>query len=398
MKTFSKILLGMVLAIAMTCFLIPNVNAQNCQCDPDVPRMGTIPWYCCPTPGMEGRYIYQTTHDTIFRNLHCGANPTDPVDPCNPWVLEFRVKLWEEDIDCVVMDSIVWNWGTDTCQLVEYEFEYPVGYTVGSISEDSIIVKIKMTPHESTKPDALGRLCRETAPPYECLNNLHNVVYPTCWYDCLLERMCFWGHDVCPIPNIVCCRIEWDKPLPVELTSFTTTVSGNNAILNWTTAKEVNNSGFAVERYADGIWTEAGFVNGNGNSTLPVDYTYTDRNLNSGLYGYRLRQVDFNGNNEYLNLNGMVTIGTPETFALSQNYPNPFNPTTTIVYGVPANGPVTLKIFDNLGREVRTLVNEPKTAGYYTVTFSAPELSSGVYFYKLESGNFVSVKRMILMK
>ncbi|MBK6876532.1 MAG: T9SS type A sorting domain-containing protein [Ignavibacteria bacterium] len=123
-----------------------------------------------------------------------------------------------------------------------------------------------------------------------------------------------------------------------------------------------------------------------------------DRNLNSGAYSYRLKQVDFNGNFEYFELNGVATIGVPENFSLAQNYPNPFNPSTTIVYGVPENGPVTLKIYDNLGREVSTLVNESKTAGFYTATFSAAELSSGVYFYKLESGKFVSVKRMVLMK
>ena len=396
MKTFSKMFFTMVLAIALTCLLAPKASAQlNCTCDPDVPFLTTLPHPAYTGGGLheEGRYIYQTTDDTVFKDLHFGANSIDSVDPCDPWILDFYVKLSEQSGNCVVLDSIVWNWETTMCQYFWWEFVHPANYVLGDTSSDYVEVHFFMKPHERT-----DWLRKDTATAYMCLLPNGKIVYPYWWTTCMHERINVWGHDLCPIPNTVIGRIEWDKPLPVELTSFAYTVSGNKAILNWTTAKETNNSGFAVERYAEGIWTEVGFVKGNGTTSLPVDYTYTDKNLNSGLYGYRLKQVDFNGNFEYLDLNGMVAIGSPDRFTLSQNYPNPFNPTTTIVYGIPNNGPVTLKVYDNLGREVRTLVNEPKTAGFYTLTFSAPDLSSGVYFYKLESGNFVTVKRMILMK
>jgi hypothetical protein len=95
---------------------------------------------------------------------------------------------------------------------------------------------------------------------------------------------------------------------------------------------------------------------------------------------------------------GIGNIGVPNTYKLSQNYPNPFNPTTKIDFAIPKNGFVTLKIYDVLGREVRKLVNETKTAGYYSVDFNASEFSSGVYFYKLESNGFSDVKRMMLIK
>jgi|GEM_PF-3473252 len=91
-------------------------------------------------------------------------------------------------------------------------------------------------------------------------------------------------------------------------------------------------------------------------------------------------------------------IQKPTSYSLLQNYPNPFNPTTMISYQVPNDGFVTLKIYDMLGREVKTLVNEFKSQGKYSVTFDASHLASGVYFYQLKSGNYASIKKMILLK
>lgn len=88
----------------------------------------------------------------------------------------------------------------------------------------------------------------------------------------------------------------------------------------------------------------------------------------------------------------------PNNYSLSQNYPNPFNPTTKIEYAIPRQGNVNIKIFDIVGRVIATLVNEMKNPGYYSVDFSATELSSGVYYYKLESGEFTDVKKMIVIK
>ncbi len=390
MKTFSKILLGMFLTVSMLCFLAPGAIAQGPICDQDVPFVTLLPHPNSVDPQYEAEFDYQNKA-TEYEHLSCGANKHDSVDACDPWVLTYYIAMWEQGLDMVKALPPVWNWDTTVCQDVRFEVVYPPNY-IPDTYYDSIVIKTTMFPHKA------DNIAPDPNTIYYCLDSGRDTVYLNQWRDCLHERITYEAIDSCEIPNSGICRIEWDKPLPVELASFTSIVSGNNAILNWTTAKETNNSGFAVERYAEGIWTEVGFVKGNGTTTLPVDYIYTDKNLNSGLYGYRLKQVDFNGNFVYLDLNGMVAIGSPDRFSLAQNYPNPFNPTTTIVYGIPNNGPVTLKVYDNLGREVRTLVNEPKTAGFYTLTFSAPDLSSGVYFYKLESGNFVTVKRMILMK
>jgi hypothetical protein len=88
----------------------------------------------------------------------------------------------------------------------------------------------------------------------------------------------------------------------------------------------------------------------------------------------------------------------PKVYSLAQNYPNPFNPVTKINFAIPKQGFVTLKVYDVLGREVSTLVNEVKQTGNYSVDFDASYLSSGVYFYRIESGGFSDIKRMILIK
>ncbi|MBS1492628.1 MAG: T9SS type A sorting domain-containing protein [Bacteroidetes bacterium] len=187
--------------------------------------------------------------------------------------------------------------------------------------------------------------------------------------------------------------------LPVELASFTSNVNGNNVMLNWSTVSEENNLGFEIERNSFGTgWTKVGFVTGAGNSNTARNYSFTDNGLNSGRYNYRLKQIDYNGNYKYYDLQNEVVIGVPNKFALMQNYPNPFNPTTIINYQLAINSFVTLKIFDISGREVKQLVNEVQQAGYYAVDFNASSLSSGTYFYKLTSANFSDVKKMILVK
>ncbi|MDQ3021510.1 MAG: T9SS type A sorting domain-containing protein [Bacteroidota bacterium] len=200
--------------------------------------------------------------------------------------------------------------------------------------------------------------------------------------------------------NTTNCTIHFDFPLPVELTSFVSTIHENDVTLNWTTAAEDNNSGFEIERsIVNSEWSKVNFVSGHGNTTVPQNYSYEDRNLSSGRYNYRLKQIDYNGNFKYYDLQNEVVIGIPEKFLLSQNYPNPFNPNTIISYQLAANSIASLKIYDVLGNEVSTLVNEKQNAGYYAIDFNGSNLSSGVYFYKLAvDGNVIDTKRMVLLK
>ncbi len=185
--------------------------------------------------------------------------------------------------------------------------------------------------------------------------------------------------------------------LPVELTSFTAQATSDGVRLSWTTASELNNSGFEVQRSTNQTnWATLGFVRGAGTTTEAQSYSFVDASA-SGRVFYRLKQVDFDGQFEYSNIIE-VNAGTPKTFALEQNYPNPFNPSTAISYQLPVAGNVSLKVFDMLGKEVATLVNARQDAGAYTVNFNANNLSSGVYFYRLQSGNFVQTRKMMLVK
>lgn len=193
-----------------------------------------------------------------------------------------------------------------------------------------------------------------------------------------------------------------DFPLPVELSSFTSRISGRNLKLSWSTSSEVNNAGFYVERKiisdVNSDWENMKFIEGNGNSSSSNDYSYTENNMNAGRYSYRLKQTDFNGNFEYFILNGDVVIAYPENYSLMQNYPNPFNPSTIIDFDIPSSGYAQLKIYNVNGKETAVLVNEFKPAGYYSVEFNGGEFPSGVYYYKLEINGFTQVKKMLLVK
>ena len=184
---------------------------------------------------------------------------------------------------------------------------------------------------------------------------------------------------------------------PVELVSFSASAMGNIVTLHWSTATEKNNRGFEIERcYDRKSWVTVGFTKGNGSTLEPQHYIFSDKlmNLLSVTY-YRLKQIDYNGNFEYSNI---VEVNPEVSFLLSQNYPNPFNPVTTISYQLPVTAHVLLKVYDILGNEVVTLINETKSSGSYAVPFDGKKLSSGVYFYTLETGEYRSTKRMILMK
>ena len=181
--------------------------------------------------------------------------------------------------------------------------------------------------------------------------------------------------------------------VPVELVSFNSSVIGNNIQLSWQTSTEINNQGFEIYRNGNKI----AFVEGNGTTTERQDYSFIDKNLQPGIYNYRLNQLDFDGTQEVV---GELTVylTLPEQFSLEQNYPNPFNPSTTIKYSIPTSEFVTLKVYDVLGSEVATLVNEEKPAGSYEIDFNAAKLSSGIYFYILQAGSYTQTKKLILTK
>lgn len=190
----------------------------------------------------------------------------------------------------------------------------------------------------------------------------------------------------------------------MTLASFNSTVKINNVTLNWITANEINNAGFSIERKSVGEnnWTSVGYVKGQGNSNIQLKYSFDDNKVSTGKYNYRLKQTDNNGNFKYYDLNNVIEVGVPSKYNLSQNYPNPFNPTTKINYELPKDSKVNITVFDVLGREVISLVNQVQKAGYYTVTADGKNLASGTYFYRLvaksDNNDYVISKKMSIIK
>ncbi len=189
--------------------------------------------------------------------------------------------------------------------------------------------------------------------------------------------------------------------IPVELTSFTVIAQSDYVELKWTTATETNNSGFEVQRKLDSNeWNRIGFVEGHGTITELQDYNFIDdiSNIKAASFFYRLKQVDYDGSFEYSDEIEVMKSNTPEEYSLSQNYPNPFNPSTTISWQSPVGSRQTLEVYDLLGKEIQTLVDEYKPAGRYDIVFDATNLSGGVYFYRLQAGSFIETKKMILLR
>ena len=190
---------------------------------------------------------------------------------------------------------------------------------------------------------------------------------------------------------------EGETTVPVELKNFTASVFVNDVKLSWSTVTETNNHLFEIQKNSGYGFETIGDVNGYGTSTQLHNYLFTDKGLNAGTYFYRLKQVDYDGTFKYSG-EVKVAINTPLMFELGQNYPNPFNPTAKIEYSIPRDGIVTLKVYNTLGQGVASLVNGFTKSGSHSVTFNAANLSSGVYYYRLESENNIQIKKMLLLK
>ncbi len=179
----------------------------------------------------------------------------------------------------------------------------------------------------------------------------------------------FLGFDLPPVPPTGVFDVRYASQRMVE-----TVESG----------KEIRISGavYPVEIRADGM-----------------DITVTDKATGGKVVNHTLKSgTAFSIANGQITTIQVSSEAMPTRYMLAQSYPNPFNPTTIISYELPVNGHATLKVFDVLGGEVITLVNEEKAAGRYSATFNAARLSSGIYFYELKSQNFKAVKKMLLVK
>lgn len=201
--------------------------------------------------------------------------------------------------------------------------------------------------------------------------------------------------------------------LPIQLASFNASLAnGSDVLLEWVAQTQVNNYGFYIQRRLQGEteFTEVpnSFVQGHGTTTQPMHYSWTDLNVPAGSYEYRLRQVDLDGTAHLsypvsIVVPGVLSVrdgqSVPAQFKLDQNYPNPFNPSTKITFSLAEPNFTTLRVFNIIGQEVATLFSGIAEAGRaYVFNFDASNIGSGVYFYRVESGSKVDIKRMILMK
>jgi hypothetical protein len=201
---------------------------------------------------------------------------------------------------------------------------------------------------------------------------------------------------------------ELEEPFPVELSSFTASLTNKSVLLQWKTNTETNNYGFEIEKRSaanlslNSDWRNIGFISGNGNSNSEKHYSFTDDNVRAGKYYYRLKQYDNDGS---FNYSDVISIDIPSAFSdleLFQNYPNPFNSQTMIGFYIPAsfvsNEFISIKLYDVLGNEVKTIFEGMKNPGLHEVELDADELSAGLYFYRLSSPNNFLTRKLTLLK
>jgi hypothetical protein len=187
-------------------------------------------------------------------------------------------------------------------------------------------------------------------------------------------------------------------PVPVELIRFTAFADGNIVILKWHTATEVKNYGFDIERSIDNNkWQKLGFIEGHGNSNSPRSYSFTDKKPIDGCkFQYRLRQIDTDGKYKYSDIVEVEII--PGEFELYQNYPNPFNSSTVIRYSLPHPSNVEILVLNTIGEVIKRKVIANQEAGNYELVFTGNNLASGTYFFRLQAGNYVETKKMLLLR
>ncbi|QQS37023.1 MAG: T9SS type A sorting domain-containing protein [Ignavibacteriales bacterium] len=193
-------------------------------------------------------------------------------------------------------------------------------------------------------------------------------------------------------------------PLPVELSSLNALAKGRTIVLQWSTQSEINSFSFDVERLSGSEnWVSVSKIPAGGNSNSPLNYSFTDKELNPGKYSYRLKMIDADGQFEY-SQTVEAEILVPDEFALKQNYPNPFNPTTKISFNLPEESEVQLSVYNALGQKVIDLVNQQYPAGFYETDFNGSNLTSGIYFFTLnaqglEGGtSYTQTRKMLLLK
>ena len=216
------------------------------------------------------------------------------------------------------------------------------------------------------------------------------------------ELGCYWANDGKLVGAVINGATYGTLyPLPVELINFSASQYDNSVQLKWQTASETNNSGYEIlkKKYeTEDKWDRIAFIEGSGTTSSPQTYSYQDNKIENGTWFYRIMQYDYDGTSKLIAETPVDIILSSEQISLQQNYPNPFNPSTIIEYRLTSSGSVKLKVYDVMGREIATLIDELQSAGLHAVTFNGGEIASGLYVYTLQSGSQIKTGQMLLIR
>jgi hypothetical protein len=189
------------------------------------------------------------------------------------------------------------------------------------------------------------------------------------------------------------------QPLPVELADFKAQRTGTGAVLNWTTASETNNSGFAVQHATgEGSFEKAGWVDGAGTTTERKSYSFSVEDLSAGTHRFRLKQMDLDGSTSFSE-EVTLQVQPDGAVAVEQVSPHPIRSSSTVRLTAKESGPVTVTLYDVLGREVRTL-HEGRVAANQAEQFTVDgtSLASGTYFLRVRGEGFTRTKRITVAR
>ncbi len=303
-----------------------------------------------------------------------------------------HTRISVDTVEVRVKAALLSDLPAGSWKLRVYAVEHPINYATAPGSNGE-----RFFPHVFRKsvPGSVGEIFPTTAGNYEFV---YRYKFEPAWNDTNLYSIAVVQEDnTKEVVNTG--SSKFTNILPVELASFEALQQKNGILVSWSTATELNNFGFEIEKSYDGVvFTTEAFVNGKGTSTDLTHYShFMELNKNDAV-SVRLKQIDLDGSVSYSRVETVEFGLLPTTVMLFDNYPNPFNPSTTISYALPEATDITLSVYNTLGELVKVLDSGFKPEGNHKMEFEASELPSGVYLLTLNSPIGNSVKKINLLK
>jgi hypothetical protein len=303
-----------------------------------------------------------------------------------------HTRISVDTVEVRVKAALLSDLPAGSWKLRVYAVEHPINYATSPGSNGE-----RFFPHVFRKsvPGSVGEIFPTTAGNYEFV---YRYKFEPAWNDTNLYSIAVVQEDnTKEVVNTG--SSKFTNILPVELASFEALQQKNGILVSWSTATELNNFGFEIEKSYDGVvFTTEAFVNGKGTSTDLTHYSHFMELNKNGAVSVRLKQIDLDGSVSYSRVETVEFGLLPTTVMLFDNYPNPFNPSTTISYALPEATDITLSVYNTLGELVKVLDSGFKPEGNHKMEFEASELPSGVYLLTLYSPIGNSVKKINLLK